>query len=800
MAAIKSILDYCLDHGLERTAQTIQEEAPALLAPRLEGKREVVGREMLMRLLDSHEFERALEFVNSDRMQASFDDLVYVIGKYIYISQAQRGDTVGAQETLMGDIKVHVEREMARGGGRAQWFSEDYRMLQELLIPSNASLQLNLAGNPYLTWNWDREISTFWKSASGQHVAGKTPLYAFALSAGFPEVEDISKSFLAGLNRGALEEKVEVIKLEEALEAFLFRKGCRELMSVNGPPSPDSRRVEKEAFTFETPARSHAKIQQPKMNKLEPKAAPQPTFEVREVPGSTSKQAKREISNPNLHVSQNTPHPPPPPKRISTPSESESREHAQISLSTSLTPEPTFDTRMDTKVGSVSKTTNASFNRPRSSVQGAMRRDGGSEDSRRSTRRETASAKSRSEADDFDKQSSGSYTAFNANAEIEKLMPPLPKQPGSADFALSTTCGPVVGSIRAIDVQCIPETGQIIAATSGGDDRADRMISLWDVRNGRLITQLDNGTHKPVLRLTFHPTKPNLLMTADMEFDVKLWDWEEGVVVRTWKKMHTRIIWKMTFIPGREDKAASCSGDQSLKMWDTSIDKSAVGSVHANEPFTSFVFCGDVAGQTLVASLAYSIRIYKMRTLTLLHTIQLSDLKINKTPITNVESHPDYDNYILLSCENQLRLFDLSSETMLKVYSARKLGSGTRVEGHFSPCGTFVYCGTWDTRSFSAVAPARRASVANMKGNADTELNPPSRERGSPEAIGVYVWRVASAHLERAEMRAMNEGSSKMPVTVCRWIKCVDNSKPGATVERKVLIAATTDRFIKTFM
>jgi hypothetical protein len=75
-------------------------------------------------------------------------------------------------------------------------------------------------------------------------------------------------------------------------------------------------------------------------------------------------------------------------------------------------------------------------------------------------------------------------------------------------------------------------------------------------------------------------------------------------------------------------RAASCSGDQSLKMWDTDEEKGTVGSVHANEPFTSFVFCGDVAGQTLIASLAYSIRIYKMRTLTLLHTIQLSDLKL----------------------------------------------------------------------------------------------------------------------------------------------------------------------------
>jgi WD40 repeat protein len=111
-----------------------------------------------------------------------------------------------------------------------------------------------------------------------------------------------------------------------------------------------------------------------------------------------------------------------------------------------------------------------------------------------------------------------------------------------------------VGPIRALDIQSIPDKGQIIAATSGGDDRADRRISLWDVRSGRLLAQLDNGTHKPVLALAFHPQKPNLLLAADMEFDVKLWDWEQGKVVRMWKKHHTRVIWKIGFIPGRDGK------------------------------------------------------------------------------------------------------------------------------------------------------------------------------------------------------------------------------------------------------
>ena len=69
--------------------------------------------------------------------------------------------------------------------------------------------------------------------------------------------------------------------------------------------------------------------------------------------------------------------------------------------------------------------------------------------------------------------------------------------------------------------------------------------------------QLDNGTHKPVVSLTFHPTRPHLLMSADMEFDVKLWDWESGSLVRSWKKRHTRVIWKAAFVPGYENRCES---------------------------------------------------------------------------------------------------------------------------------------------------------------------------------------------------------------------------------------------------
>ncbi|KAJ3282905.1 hypothetical protein HDU79_009553 [Rhizoclosmatium sp. JEL0117] len=387
-----------------------------------------------------------------------------------------------------------------------------------------------------------------------------------------------------------------------------------------------------------------------------------------------------------------------------------------------------------------------------------------------------------------------------------KLMPPPSKETETADFALSTTCGPVLGHIRTLDIQpTMTPSNQIIIATAGGEDRHDRKISLWDMKSGTLVSQLDNGTHKPVVSVVFHPTNPDLLLTADMEFCVKLWDWKQSVLVRSWKKHHSRVIWKVAFVPGRETFAASCSGDQSLKIWDTSDPKPTISSVHANEPFTSFVFCGDPSEQTLIASLSYTLRIYKMRTMSLVHTIQLKDLKVNKTPVYSVSSHPLYDNYILIACDNQIRLFDLSSETMLRVFSAREIGAGTRIEGMFSPCGTFVYSGSCDVRSLASNTSVRRASgiqsvVDDGKSVGEEGVN----SRGtSPDAKGIFIWRVATGKLERSEMRAMESGEKRIPVTVCKWIQVDGNSKSNRKREekaRKVLVAATVAGTVKLYL
>jgi WD40 repeat protein len=117
---------------------------------------------------------------------------------------------------------------------------------------------------------------------------------------------------------------------------------------------------------------------------------------------------------------------------------------------------------------------------------------------------------------------------------------------------MSAFAGPSNGQIRVMDVRSIPETGQIIAIVAG----TDKDISVWDVKQNDLINSLSNGSIKPVVCLAFHPTFPELFISADMDFDVKLWNWKEGSLVRWWKKHHSRIIYQLDFLPGDDTRFA----------------------------------------------------------------------------------------------------------------------------------------------------------------------------------------------------------------------------------------------------
>ncbi|KAI8913685.1 WD40-repeat-containing domain protein [Gorgonomyces haynaldii] len=314
----------------------------------------------------------------------------------------------------------------------------------------------------------------------------------------------------------------------------------------------------------------------------------------------------------------------------------------------------------------------------------------------------------------------------------------------SCSFALANICGPSVGQIKVIDVTSAE--GRLVCATTGGEERSDRFISIWDLKKDTLINNLDNQTSKPIVQCVFHPTFPELLLTGDLAGDVKLWNWQENHLVKHWKRHHSRIIFKIGFVPGDPTRAISCSGDQSCKIWNMYADKSTGGSVHANEPMTSFTFCGsetDPLQQKLIVSLSNSIRIYKLRT---------------NIPISYIEAHPMYDHFVLISSDHQLRLLDLNTEQVIRTFNARQVDS--RIKGKFSPGGNYVYCPSGDQK-------------------------PNQRLPNSPEHYAQLIWKVSTGKLETGDIEAMEDGEKLMGDKKKSW---------------QVFVSAGKDKLVRLYM
>ncbi|KAJ3012046.1 hypothetical protein HKX48_006515 [Thoreauomyces humboldtii] len=675
------------------------------------------------------------------RLNAAFEDLLYVLTKYLCIYLIQIEEVAAASKVLNGILRPKVERERAgTSRGRGEWFIRDLNLLGDLIDGQGSGLPGET--NPYAGLDWVREFEGFWGAARlwrRSHLATADPdaehtgpLFARALGeffcdAAFDEAPSDAPSDLS---------------LPVMYDSYSTWQGVRSYL-VEHEDSRASRVTRSSGFVAR-------KVKAPKS---------QPTSGGKRE-GSAAIGSTSDVS-----------------ALVVKPAEQRRNTVQQSNQTNDKTQRPPFDANPATIEGITD------------SAQGVSQRQTSAEPNRKGRRGSRAGL-----SDEHDRASGASH--FSVHGKNDADMPPQPVQLSSADFALASTCGPVMNEIRALDVTCVPETGEVIAATAGSHDRSDRRISLWDVRRGTLLAHLDNATSKPITCLAFHPDDPRLLLSADMEFDVKLWEWRSGTLLRSWKKMHTRIIFRTAFVPSSagaaapgslavaSDRAATCSGDQSIKIFALNEDDlTPTSSVHANEPFTSFIFVGsatDPAQMKLVASLSYSIRIYRLRTATLLHTIQMKDLRDNKTPITALAAHPVHDAYVLISCDNQLRLVNLLTETTVKIYQSRAIPTGTRVDGQFSPCGGWVYCGTWDVKG---------------RVKKDRDQSSSSTSRSESGGGGIVVWKLHTARADRVE-------SAGVDVAVCKWIAATENSRAGdhRVIARKVLVAAGLDRMIRMYM
>jgi WD40 repeat protein len=118
-----------------------------------------------------------------------------------------------------------------------------------------------------------------------------------------------------------------------------------------------------------------------------------------------------------------------------------------------------------------------------------------------------------------------------------------------------------------------------------------------------------------------------------------------------------------------------------------------------------------------------------------------------------MHSHPHFDNYVLISCDNQLRLFDLTTESTLRIFATRHIEPGIRIEGKFSPHGNYVYCGIADIRQSST-----SRKYPSTKGNTDQSAQ-----------NSIYIWKTQSGRLCLEEMKAMGNNLPSEPAILARW-------------------------------
>ena len=112
-------------------------------------------------------------------MCIAFEDLMYVLSKFLLISLVQKSQNHIAERTLKMVIWPLVQKEQKRGGIRSEWFTTDYHLLENL-VSGSAS-----AKNIYQNFHWDSEISKFWKSIDLVQSPTKSmspPLFAYALA------------------------------------------------------------------------------------------------------------------------------------------------------------------------------------------------------------------------------------------------------------------------------------------------------------------------------------------------------------------------------------------------------------------------------------------------------------------------------------------------------------------------------------------------------------------------------------------------------------------------------------------
>ncbi|ORX52099.1 WD40 repeat-like protein [Piromyces finnis] len=784
-SAVKLIMNYLHHYGYDRSVEFIRNETGIGANTK--------NYKILKQLINKREFEKAVNFTkevyesksnSENRFKSSYEDLLYILNKYLLLNYLQERKQDEATALFNNYICGHIKNEIDKGGSRAEWFNKDYKLLSTL-ININKSTEIEKINTFFNSWDWDKEIKQFWKNGFNAYKSsynltkGKLsqapeeqtniPLFAYVLAAYFLEEEDL-------------------------MDDYDYQTSYKILDNINNFSKEIKNILNKDYSKFDDE------------NKITEKSTVGSC-----IPTSTKNEPRITVSNNSEDNNSNLTHCESSNNIYTIATGKRRIKSAGIFRSTGNL-SSNYSLLNERKIHSSHSTQSLNKKKSQSMINGIY--DPIESQNEKQGIINSNQFKGFVLTNDMMKPDFGTSRLLRTpdstnsyqNPYIDnEMLPSVSNENETSYFTFFSCLGPMMGTIRALDIKSIPSTKQVIGVSACGDDRGDRKISLWDLNSSSLITQLDNKTSKTVLTLTFHPVWEEVLLSSDMEFDVKLWNWKTGKLLKVWKKHHTRIIHKAGFIPGNFEKAISCSSDQSIKIWNVTNDDSKVSSIHSNEPFTSFTFWGDGHNQVLVASLNYSIKLYKLRTSSHLHTIALNDLKSNRTPITSITSHPIQDNFILISSDNKLLLFDLRTSTTLKTFCAREIIPGLRIQGDFSPCGNYIYSGCADVKSFDS----RKNSLLSSNSMSISYSNLNNGEDQIESSInkinttGIFIWKLHTGKLERNDMSIMEESTiysnvELYPVTLCKWIS-LNNDNKEENRNKKVLISASIDRCLKIY-
>jgi len=117
-------------------------------------------------------------------------------------------------------------------------------------------------------------------------------------------------------------------------------------------------------------------------------------------------------------------------------------------------------------------------------------------------------------------------------------------------------------------------------------------LYIFEGRRQVLICEIPLPPRTPALHVKFVPSNPDLLVVADRNKDMKVWEWRSRQVYKTFAKEHEKVVRAMEVFStdGDEDRIVTMSSDQSIRIWivDQQNTKS-IASVLSNSLLTALI-------------------------------------------------------------------------------------------------------------------------------------------------------------------------------------------------------------------